>query len=275
MGEQNMTRMKEALWVASTLVAAVFSLCAAPQDAAKLQELYSKGGQAVRDKDFIDAEQAFRAGLETAQALGDKGWIAKMRQSLGETHEARRQWKDAVAEYAQALALFEELGQKPQAAFLMRLGLACTNLSDYAKAAGYLSRAQAGFLEASDGINAAKALDTLGQVQARIPDFAAAESALTRALALYEKAEDFKGAAKVRGSLSDLYRRRSQFSQALENGFRALDEDERFGDHREAAKVLDVLGNAFQQMGQADNALRYYQRALDSRKKFDLKQDLP
>jgi CHAT domain-containing protein/Tfp pilus assembly protein PilF len=246
-----------------------------PPGGDSLQGLYEQGIGAAKSKDFAGAERVLRGGLDTAVAAADKSWALRFAHALGELYQAQQRLKDASTEYGRALTLCEELGRQQEInPLLMRLGSIYATLGDYAKATGYLDRAQAGFLESSDNAAAAGALDVLGQLQARLGRFADAERSLGKASSLYANLADGRRLAKVRGSLADLYFRRSAYAAALENGFQALDEDEHYADWREAAKVLDVLGNTFQRMGQAESGLRYYRRALTLREQHDVKQDL-
>jgi CHAT domain-containing protein/Tfp pilus assembly protein PilF len=213
------------------------ALLAVPiQENAGFQELYDQGKKAMEAKDLSSAEKAFHSGLDAAASAGDKKWIGRFAQSIG---------------------------------------LILANQNDFAKAAGFLDRAQAAFLDASDRMSAAITLDTLGQLQSRIGRLEEAQKSLDLALSIFEAAGDAKRLAKIRSSLTDLYFRRSDFRAALQTGFRALDENEKIEDHRETAKVLESLGNTFRQMGQSENALSYYRRALAIREKFGIKQDLP
>jgi CHAT domain-containing protein/Tfp pilus assembly protein PilF len=205
------------------------------QENASFQELYDQGKKAMEAKDLSSAEKAFHSGLDAAASAGDKKWIGRFAQSVG---------------------------------------LILAGRNDFASAAGFFDRAQAAFLEISDRLSAAGALDSLGQVQARIGRLDEAQKSMDQALSILSAAGDAKRVAKTRSSLADLYFRRSDFRAALETGFRALDENEKIADRRETAKVLENLGNTFQQMGQSENALVYYRRALAIRDEFGIKQDL-
>jgi len=251
-------------------------LLCAPQNAnSRIDQLYQQGVEAAKQSDFAAAERAYRAGLEAAQSSDNKVWTARLHRSLAEVREARREWKDAAAEYTQALALYEELGDKSGAnAVSMSLARGWAGVSDHSKSIEYANHALAGYLALSESANAAKALDIMGQEHAKNSQYGDAERALTQAVSLYEKLNDERGKGKVLGSLADLDRRTSRFNSALDNGFRALDTDEKFADHQEIAKVLDVLGTAFLDMGQYENARHYFERGLEERRRFGLSQHL-
>jgi len=234
-----------------------------------------KTGAALIDKgDLAKAEEFYHGALEQARLAGDKNWTAEFLRRLGEVRQRSKDWKGALAWYEQSLPIRQELGQKPETAYLLLgTGWAKMQLDEASEAEPRLESSRALYRELGDKAKEALALGLLEQIAVSQHDFDKADSQYRELLTLYEERHDAGGIVATRASRASLFFQRSQYRNSLSEGFAAIDaarpavKDLPNGDVRRnlltnEANAMEAVGNTYQKMVQLPRALDYYQQAL-------------
>ena len=182
---------------------------------------YREGKLAFDRVDLGEAERLYAMARDIPHSdvmLRMKAWFG-----LGNTHDARREWKKAVEAFTRALQLAQL--QPDTRPFRCRI------------------------------------LRSLGAVQRDTGNLDAAETLLQQSLELAQEANDARGIAISRNALGALYIRTEEPAKAIEYLKSSVDElpNEDF----QRARVYNNLGLAYRKLCQYPESLRWYDRSLE------------
>jgi tetratricopeptide (TPR) repeat protein len=216
-----------------------------------------------------DAETLAREALAVFDEMrGVRAEAGLAKETLGDIARARQDLGTADARYAEALTVFERLGDGYGIARVANvLGDAALKRGDLERALGLIERALAASAETGDPLARAKALRGRGDVHRAQGDLESAERDYDLALPLFRIAQDrFDEAAvlELRGALRS---QQDRLTDAMHDYDRALQlyKDERLSVGQVA--VLHARGNLHRKLGDQTSAARDYVLALQISRK--------
>jgi tetratricopeptide (TPR) repeat protein/transcriptional regulator with XRE-family HTH domain len=211
----------------------------------------------------VDWERAAGTALAAAQADGDLPAQAAAQLSLGDLHERRSRFREAIAYYTGALALSQRAGWvEGQAAALGYLGGVHRHRGELTLSADHFQRALAHYRDRGLRYGEAVTLAHLGSTYrqlGRLPD------AITyghRALALHRESGSVHGEAVTLNNLGESYHLQGELSRAIDHHTRALALVRELGDRGNEAFTLRHLAAVHRDAGRIDQAMESAQAAL-------------
>jgi DNA-binding SARP family transcriptional activator/Tfp pilus assembly protein PilF len=172
-------------------------------------------------------------------------------------------YPDALAIHGHASLAAQEAGDPAgEAAARIGLGTVYMRMSEPEQAADELRQALALFRQTGDLIGQARALGSLGNVEARLRCGVAAQHH-RRALALFRQAGDRTGQARALSNLGGVERRLGQYGPAVDHQRQALDLFRQIGDVAGTAWALTTLGDAETDLGRYLPGANAHRQALD------------
>jgi class 3 adenylate cyclase len=169
----------------------------------------------------------------------------------------------ALEYYQKALAINEELGNKPGIAInLGNIGNVYNHLSDYAKALEYFEKALSINEELGNKLGVASNLVNIGIVYWHLTDYAKALEYAQRSLTIYEELGVKGGIAGCLDNIAAVYYSRSDYVKSLEYIHKALAINEELGSKSAVAVGLDHIGLVYWKLSDYANALEYFQKSL-------------
>lgn len=170
----------------------------------------------------------------------------------------------AIAHWEQALALWEQLGDREQLALtLYWLSPTYLALGDTDAALASYQRMLQLYRDLGDRHSEATALVALGRLHAQRGDYQQALDDYHRALPLWQAANSRAGAAATLNNLGRVYAQLGDRQRALSNYRQALALAEQVGSVEGEAATLNNLGQIFAAEGDRPRARAHYQQALD------------
>jgi DNA-binding SARP family transcriptional activator len=192
--------------------------------------------------DWIDANEAAR---RVARRDGDRLAEAYACKDLGAARELRGQYRDALADLRDGLALFTEIGDNTgRSACLNNLGAVYDSLGEPARAARLLEESLAISRELADRHSQAISLNNLGPLYDRLGDPARALSCLGEARATFAALGNRRGQAVAMAHLAGVHAVSGRHAQAMAYGRSSLAIFEEIDDASGRAYALSRLGVA-------------------------------
>lgn len=172
---------------------------------------------------YGDAEQVLGCAHRAAVAAGDRAGEAAMLRRMAVVKARRGRFAEAGREAGQALAIFEDLADRP---------------------------------------SIAEALNNLGAYAWQLADHAQAWSHLRHACEVFAEIGEQAGLAVAYGNLAGLCESWGRYDAAIDYARRAMDTFTRNGDEAGAGRTLAILGSVHERLERFPEALDYYQRSL-------------
>lgn len=254
---------------ASIAVMAVVCLCAANgQTLAEAQQHNKHGLEFFKNSKFVEAEQAYRAGLAVSRTLGTDGLrettamltnLAVTLQSQGRVAEARKALEECISIETR------QLGNRGTTLAHALNNIALMDMTDlrFGKAVSLLKQALT-LQEVDDRTragtmhNLAATYFDMGQRRKAEEFFNAAIDEYQRLGVEFELSPALTYLAKIAAGKGDIVRAESLLNRALENRVKI------FGaEHPNVALTLADLGDFETERGRHDQAITYFDRALD------------
>ena len=190
---------------------------------------------------------------------------------MGDLETVRQQWDAAIAWYAQAQQVFEELKQPANGAVVTR------NIGDVLKSAKRYEEAEAAYQQVvqvyrdlSDRVAEAWTLDRLGDLEADRQQWDAAIAWYAQAQQIFEELKQPINVASVVRGIAKTYRLSKQYEPA-ETAYRlAVNIYHTAGDRIEEAGSFNSLGVFEQARGNWASSLEWYQRSLEAFKELKI-----
>ncbi len=172
-------------------------------------------------------------------------------------------FRGAIRQWEEALAIFKKLGQKQAIGTTIgNLGLAYSYLGDYRRAISYYEQALAIAKEMGNRKNEGIWVGNLGLAYGYLGDYRKAVSYYERALAIAVEIGDIKNKAAWLGSLGSVYVQQGDYRKAIAHYEQALPLTEDVGDKNNKGAVIGNLGHAYLQLGDYRRAIAHYEQAL-------------
>ncbi len=214
--------------------------------------------------DHGDLDEAL-AFVYARESEGDLAALARDFFVKGQIHEVKLDYRNALANYRNALQLAPENHE-----YLKEAGVLSLILGDYESATQYFKKASDGDLKTlgSNHPDIAAHWNNLG-------DAARKQGDNVRAIEYYQKArESFTATigadhplmSQINSHLGSVQYRNGDFDGAIESWEKAVEGDLRnWGeDHPNLARNFNHLGSAWMAKGEVDKAIAYYEKAMQS-----------
>jgi tetratricopeptide (TPR) repeat protein len=207
--------------------------------------------------------RALSSGLEAAQRLGDRVWLARMHCQLIGAYAWSAGWEESERHARSAIALYGELGDDAgQARCHRRLCLTFERQGRYRDALEH-ARQSRDLLEGTDDrAGLAYAFNSVGWYSALVGDFEAALDNCSRAIPLLQESGDPIDEATTWDSLGYAHHHLGRYGEAVACYERALSMFRQYGDRYYEADTLDHLGDTYDATGDHAGARTAWRNAL-------------
>ncbi|MEH1128707.1 tetratricopeptide repeat protein [Micromonospora sp. CPCC 206061] len=204
-----------------------------------------------------------RTGLEAAQRLGDRRWLARMHRQLVGAYAWSGRWEESERHAGLAIALYRELGDDAgQARCHRSLCLALERQGRHYDALEH-ARQSRDLLEGTDDrAGLAYAFNSVGWYSALVGDFEAALDNCSQAVPLLQESGDPVDEATTWDSLGYAHHHLGRYEEAVACYERALSTFREYGARYYEADTLDHLGDTYRATGDHDAARTAWRGAL-------------
>ena len=182
---------------------------------------------------------------------------------VGMQAENKGQFQEALKMYQQALAIFEEVGEKDsQGMTLVGIGVVHMKLGQYPQALEKYQQALTIFQHAGKKNKKGLALTYIGLIYRKLGDYPQALSFYQKALAIQKEIDDKKGQGTTLNNIGLVYSLQGQYKKALEFYQQALMIRKQTNDKDGEANTIGNIGENYSHLGQYDKSLEFYNQAL-------------
>jgi tetratricopeptide (TPR) repeat protein/DNA-binding CsgD family transcriptional regulator len=231
-------------------------------DSERLAALLALAGSLV-NRDPHEALMLAMESIELAGRMQDECAEAEGLSIAGVLNLEMGDYHHAEEQLAQALALYQRLGEKGGIAGAMRrIGNMYSSTSRYARA---LEQYQAGLAvleELDDREGIARMLGDIGNVHAKLGEYSKALEQYQLALRLFEELGDRTRILIATGNIGHVYGSLGEYDKALEQYRLALALAEELGDRAGVARMTGSIGSIHNSQGEYDSALTHFHAAL-------------
>ena len=246
------------------------------REAAEILELIDNPGEAARvlaalavhqknTGEYAEALSTFRSSLRTFEDLGKSGRAAAaaVKTSMGQIRYLQSDYEEALALYAESLAVQEELGDR-RAAAVTRHSIADVHLlrGEHDEALALYQESLAVKEELGDRQGAAVTKSGIADIHRLRGEYDEALRLYHGNLAVDEELDDRRGAAATKHSIADIHQLRGEYDEALRLYQESLAVNEELGDRREAAVTKHCIADIRRLRGEHAEALGLYQKSL-------------
>ncbi|GAA3612358.1 BTAD domain-containing putative transcriptional regulator [Nonomuraea rosea] len=201
--------------------------------------------------------------FSAVEHLKDPAVHALVRQMLGRACARAGHHAESLAQFAEALALYERSGDLVgQAHVRHSLAIAWEDREEHEQALFHFERALRLYKDLGDAVGEANALNSLGWNHAVLADFAEAQRHCEQALVLQRRHGDLVGEAATLDSLGYIAHNLGHLARALSCYHHALTLRRENGNAGQEAETLFHLGDTHYALGQHAEAARVWGQAL-------------
>jgi CHAT domain-containing protein/Tfp pilus assembly protein PilF len=205
-----------------------------------------------------------------AQTIQDRATEAKHLLQKGSQQYRQAQFKEALAQFQQALEIYQQIGDKAgKAEALNHMGEVYNQLSQDNEALKVLQQALAIRQQLNDRSNEGTVLVNLAAIYLNAGQYPTALKFFQQALDLYREIDDHTGEASTRTGIGLIYYSLGQYFKALEIHQQALALYRELGARGEEGGTLLNMGLVYTSLGQYSKALKVYQQALTIAREMD------
>ena len=236
---------------------------------------------------YVQAINAYTAGIEAATAGNDKDEVAGLYLNLGALYSSIPDWAKALQSNQLAVNLYNELGDKDQiSSCYMNIGVIYKNINKPQKALEYIKKALTIFKTQSKGINygVALAYEQIGNIYADVSDaelitlgiqpvdrFNVATRNLQDGLAVANACNDAESlATSIIISIGNLYEKAGENSSAIiqyENGLKRREAEQ---NPEDIAGMYLTLGNFYQKNNELPKSIIFLRKSIEAGKNLGL-----
>ncbi len=204
-----------------------------------------------------------------ADATGDKGLMAKVRNELGDHFRRLSRNADAEATLSESLALYREVGEREgEAVATVNLGIVAWALGRFEEARAHVERSLALSIEAGHRRMEATATLNLGMVSWSQGRYDEARTHYERCLAICREIGDRLNEVIAAGNLGVVDWSQGRYAEARAHYERSLEGAREIGYRAAEAQALDCLGTVSMALGRLDESRGYVERNLALRREF-------
>lgn len=211
----------------------------------------------------LGTTRALEAAIKLAREHEERALEAQCLNSLGDINLQRSDYTAARKRYAQALQLYEIVGDLlRQANCIARLGDIDLRQSDYPTARKRYEQALPLFETTGDLLGQAIGITRLGDISMQMSDHSAAQLRYEQSLPLFETLGHLLGQANCLRRLGDIYLLRSDHTAARQHYEQAFPLYEMIGDILGQANCITRLGDIDLRRSDHGTAKQRYEQAL-------------
>ena len=240
------------------------TMAAAFAAAAEGDELLEKGDPASLNS----AIAKYTNVLALWRAAGDKHWEASTLRDIGSAYQLLGQKDKALANYSQALAIFQSI--KNQGRQALTLGLMAKLLdslnassAERRKALGYHTQALSLLREIGDREHEVNTLNYIGLIYDNLGEHSTGLKYFNEALPLAKTLADRNFEAKTLYNTGRAYDYLSERMKALDYYNQALPIFLEVGNQVGQSSTLHNLGSVYHELGEMQKALEFYNKSLE------------
>ncbi|MBD2130112.1 tetratricopeptide repeat protein [Microcoleus sp. ZQ-A2] len=184
----------------------------------------------------------------------------------------RSQFREALANYQQILAIQRKMGQLPnrdrvalrksERMTLNTIATIYVRLGEYTQSLNYYQQALAIAKELNDPDREVTTLNSMARVYTRLGDYTKALDYLQQALARGQQSNNPDRKVTTLNSIGEVYENLGQYAKALEYLQQAVTIRRELNDPYGEATALNNIGEVYENLGQYPKALEYYHQTL-------------
>jgi adenylate cyclase len=197
------------------------------------------------------------------RAIGTAESLATAMCTQGTVHYCMSAYAAALESYRRANQMFEDLGQRDDAAIVESyLGNVHYSTGDHAIALEHYRRALHALESTGNAVATANVTGDIGNVYYSTGDYPQALEQYRRALRMQEDLDNDAGAAVVIGNMGNVYHHIGDHASAIDHFQRALRLHEQHGNRAGMAAAIGNLGLVYSDADDYPHAFEHYQRAI-------------
>jgi tetratricopeptide (TPR) repeat protein len=201
--------------------------------------------------------------LETAKRTRNRPAQGMALSDLGVIHREQQHLDEAIQSYRQALAIYQELGdRRNESIVLMNLGNAYNDQGRTAEAIQAHEESVAVFEELGDELSKANVLTNLGRAYTNKGRLDKAIASCKQSIAIYRDLGNRRGEAASLRHLGDAYARQGRTDEAITSQQHSLSICRDIGDRRGEGIALGHLGNTYADQGRIDEAIACHEQSV-------------
>ncbi|MCU0606629.1 MAG: tetratricopeptide repeat protein [Candidatus Edwardsbacteria bacterium] len=238
-------------------------LDAMPDSAAKV-DLINRLGMEQREHDPRAAVQLCDMAIVLSRRLPYPGGLARALRAKGASLLLVAEFEPALRDTAEALAIFERLGDAPNALKTVNIiGNLHRRMGDYAAAAARYRAVLSQSRAEGDRLMEASACNNLGNVSHSLGDEEQAARFYQQGLALFRELGETRYATMTLINLAGIHRTRGDYPRALDCCQQALSVFPEYGDRLGEAAAWFDMGLTYRDMGDPERAAEVWQRSIE------------
>ncbi|MFH1319531.1 MAG: tetratricopeptide repeat protein [Bacteroidota bacterium] len=233
------------------------------------------------DTAYVIAQKQYEYAQIAASSVDDsiagKGRVqmATALHNMGESHEARGNYPEALDHFFRGLKILEEVNNKQGIlSCLNSIGIIFKNQGNYPEALNYYFQC----LKVSEELNNKRiigvSLNNIGIVYILQDNYKLALDYYIRSLNIEEEIGNKPGIARTLTNIGIVQRKLGNYDEALDYSLRSLKVKEELGNKSNIASSLITIGNIYSEQGDYPEALDYYLRALKIYEETDNKTNI-
>ncbi len=222
-----------------------------------------KQGWALRQTDIEQGVAISQQALDLAQAEGDLDGLVFALRNLGELHNLKYEYEQALQKVGRALSILQDASDDHPALFDLYLinSIAHTRLGDLPESLkyGYL----ANDLTLPNSVQKAVAVRIIGNIHLIAKKYEKAIATYEEAREVYHTLNDMDGEANILNNLCHCYHQDGQYEKALASGLQGLSLCEEFDiSARIHGYMLNNVGYAYLKDGSLEESEDYFKKSL-------------
>lgn len=202
--------------------------------------------------------------LQLAQQMEFKRGAAKAYNLMGVVYSSLGNFAMGLENYLQALAIFEELGEKLSVGITSNnIGTIYRGMGNYSEAIHFYQRSLAISEELNNYQGKVIALNNIGNIYFDWQKYNLAEEYFRRTLSLLEAAGDESRIAVLLNNLGNICVEEEKYDSALIFFSRSLDLNQEIGDRKGILNSLKNMGDLYRNLDDPAKARKKYEEALE------------
>lgn len=240
------------------------SLFGKQEDTSRIKTLNRLGRHFIVAGNHDSARKYLFRSKQNAEKTQFKSGLVDCLNLLGIINEYESKNPEALALYAQALKLCEEIKDEDGAAStLNNIGIIYFNLGDFEKASDFYIRACRIYDKLGDKVSLAGVEASIGTIFQYQKNFDKAMDYYTRALKIYEGSHDTLGLTVLHTAIALIHIDRKQYDVGLSHSLKGLKFAQKMGDKDGTAVGLIAVGSCYEGKREFQKALHCYLEGIE------------
>jgi CHAT domain-containing protein/Tfp pilus assembly protein PilF len=228
-----------------------------------VRALLTQGHRFFDQGDYSQALAVYYLAQSIGEQIGDKAWIARTMNSIGNVHLSQGNYAWALEHFQKSLAMSEAIGDRAGTAItLSNIGIVHYRQGDYEQALEYYQKSLVTLEALENKAEIARILGNIGIVHRQQGNYAQALECYQRSLTTSEAIGDRFGVARTLHNIGNVHLSQGNYARALEYYQKSLVMSEAIGIKYGIAFTLVNIGNVYSDQGNYEQALEHYQKGL-------------